>query len=208
MLGCSSIGTNGQPTFSEEPSCETVSASICSTTTSYGLSASGDVTKTTTTSVMSTCETIHGCSVTDYETATATAACSTAVAKRQQTPQTIGAVPTNVAHAEATISPRQGSTCEDPKADSIVYMRDRQWSDAHVAPVLALLKERGVTYNQFSTNTIDGGYTPFLHINDCPGSLREELKQMSQVRSIFLNCLHVENLPSLRCFDKLLWTPR
>lgn len=155
---------------------------------------------------MSTCETIHGCSVTDYETATATAACSTAVAKRQQTPRTNDAVATNAAHPEATITPRQGGTCEDPKKDSIVYMRDQQWSDAHVAPVIALLKERGVTYNQFSTDAIDGGYTPFLHISNCPESLRNELKKMSQVRSIFQIFLHVENAPSLRCFDELGWS--
>ena len=55
-----------------EKQCETESASICSTTTSYGVTTTGTITSTTTTSVSSTCETIFGCDVTDSATATAT----------------------------------------------------------------------------------------------------------------------------------------
>jgi hypothetical protein len=114
------------------------------------------------------------------------------------------AVATNVAHPEATVAPRQDDTCDDPKADSIVYMRSEQWSDAHVAPVLALLKERGATYNQFNTDAIDGGFTPFLHVSGCPQSLREELKQMPQVRSAVLFTFLVYIFLSFLCFE----TPR
>ncbi|KAK7710225.1 Glucan endo-1,3-alpha-glucosidase agn1 [Diaporthe eres] len=159
----------------------TVSASICSTTTSYGLSADGQVTKTTATSVMSTCETVLGCEVSDYDSATATAVCSNPQAKRQETtPRATPASATSTMSAGPTIAPRQNDDCEDPTADILVYMSLRQWSDAHVAPVVALLEERGVSYKRFRTDAVDGGYTPFLHVNSCPESLRRALEDMSQ----------------------------
>lgn len=67
------------------------------------------------------------------------------------------------------------------------------------SPVLALLKESGTTYNQFSTDAIDSRHTNFLHIGDCPESLQEELKQM------FPNKIKFGS--SFRCFEKLRSTP-
>lgn len=183
------MGTNGIPTYSNEPACETVSASICSTTTSYGLSADGQVTKTTATSVMSTCETVLGCEVSDYDSATATAVCSNPPAKRHETtPRATPASATSTMSAEPTVAPRQNDDCEDPTADILVYMSLRQWSDAHVAPVVALLEERGVSYKRFRTDAVDGGYTPFLHVNSCPESLRRALEDMNQVREFRYFC--------------------
>lgn len=49
------IGADHVPTYTEQQSCETISASICSTSTSYGLSVSGTATVTTTSNVASTC---------------------------------------------------------------------------------------------------------------------------------------------------------
>ncbi|KAK3368019.1 hypothetical protein B0H63DRAFT_565848 [Podospora didyma] len=79
------IGPDRVPTYSPKPSdqpdgeCETESAEICATRTSYGVSVSSTVTSTTLTSVMSTCATVYGCSVSDSgTTATTTGACTSA----------------------------------------------------------------------------------------------------------------------------------
>lgn len=144
---------------------------------------------------MSTCETVYGCEVSDYDSATATAVCSNPPAKRQQTPRTNSASATSTVSAEPTINPRQAGECDDPTADVIVYMRTGKWSDADVAPVVALLGERGVSYNRFGTDAINGGYTPFLHVNKCPESLRLELEQMSQVRDLHYICCRLHCFP-------------
>ncbi|KFY94278.1 hypothetical protein V500_03359 [Pseudogymnoascus sp. VKM F-4518 (FW-2643)] len=74
------IGNDNIPTYSSEPtSCKTETASICSTTTSFGVSVSNSETVTTATSTASTCTTVAGCGE-ENETgsATITGACSTA----------------------------------------------------------------------------------------------------------------------------------
>lgn len=131
---------------------------------------------------MSTCETVYGCEVSDYDSATATAVCSNPPARRQPTPRANLASATSTVSAEPTVSPRQADECDDPTADIIVYMRFKKWSDAEVTPLVALLEERGVSFKRFGTDAIDGGFTPFLHVNSCPESLRLKLEQMAQVR--------------------------
>lgn len=137
---------------------------------------------------MSTCETVLGCEVSDYDSATATAVCSNPPAKRQPTPMANPASATGPVSAGPTVAPRQADECEDPTADVIVYMKPKKWSDAELAPIVTLLGERGVSFLRFGTDAISGGYTPFLHVNNCPESLRLELSQMAQVRKFRYLC--------------------
>ncbi|KAM0547775.1 hypothetical protein ACHAPJ_010236 [Fusarium lateritium] len=69
------IGPGNIPTFSEEPtSCETESAEMCITSTSYSVNVEATTTSTVTSDVISTCGTIYGCSVQDVShSVTATA---------------------------------------------------------------------------------------------------------------------------------------
>jgi hypothetical protein len=68
------------PTFPPEPEggCETETAEMCITSTSYGVSVSNSETKTTTTAVLSTCGTILGCNLEDTETTVTTTSATTA----------------------------------------------------------------------------------------------------------------------------------
>lgn len=62
------IGNDYKPTYEDEPtSCETKSATIHVTTTSYGVFISGTVTATTTSRVLETSNVILGCDVEDDE---------------------------------------------------------------------------------------------------------------------------------------------
>ncbi|CAM1508809.1 Fc.00g025480.m01.CDS01 [Cosmosporella sp. VM-42] len=63
------VGHDGKITYSEEPDCKTESASLCSTTTFRSEALVGPSTSTVT-KVSSDCETIYGCSVSDWESAT------------------------------------------------------------------------------------------------------------------------------------------
>ncbi|KAF5254452.1 hypothetical protein FANTH_710 [Fusarium anthophilum] len=58
------VGPGNTPTFSEEPTaCETDSAELCVTSTSYGVSVDATVTTTVASGVVSTCGTVYGCKV-------------------------------------------------------------------------------------------------------------------------------------------------
>lgn len=72
------IGNDGQATYSDEPtSCETQTASMCATVTSYDVSVSQTLTVTTASHVYSTCQGIVGCDVEDEDTtATTTESCA------------------------------------------------------------------------------------------------------------------------------------
>lgn len=61
-----------KPTDGPDNECETENAQMCATTTSYGTSHSNAATITTTTEILSTCATIHGCKARDSSTTTAT----------------------------------------------------------------------------------------------------------------------------------------
>lgn len=78
------IGNDRLPTFSptERPSsCETQTATLLATTTSFGVSVSAGATVTTTTRVLSTSADLVGCNVRDGDsTATATGGCPTQTA--------------------------------------------------------------------------------------------------------------------------------
>lgn len=66
-----SVSHDGKITYPEEPECEAESASLCSTTTFRSETIQGPSTSTVT-RVSSDCETIYGCSATDWETVTQT----------------------------------------------------------------------------------------------------------------------------------------
>ncbi|KAH7120544.1 hypothetical protein EDB81DRAFT_914184 [Dactylonectria macrodidyma] len=78
------IGPDRQPTFPPKPSngpdgeCETQTAELCATRTSFGVSVSGEVTTTTNTQVLSTCGTVYGCNVRDVSVTQTTSATETA----------------------------------------------------------------------------------------------------------------------------------
>ncbi|KAM7214287.1 Peptidase S8/S53 domain containing protein [Rhypophila decipiens] len=79
------IGPDGNPTFPPKPTngpegeCETKSAELCLTRTSFGMTISDGATMTTTTAVLSTCATVFGCNVQDASvTATSTGGCTSA----------------------------------------------------------------------------------------------------------------------------------
>ncbi|KAI0123328.1 oviduct-specific glycoprotein, partial [Xylariales sp. AK1849] len=80
------IGPDLRPTFPPKPAdCEPQSASLCKTTTSFGTTAAGGATKTTTTAVQSTCATIVGCKAEDVEATTTIAgpACTRPPTRRE-----------------------------------------------------------------------------------------------------------------------------
>ena len=81
-LYISSVGSNFIPTYSSEPTpCETKTASICSTSTSLGITVSSTFTITTTAEVSSSCATIFGCEASSTATSITTAStayCSSA----------------------------------------------------------------------------------------------------------------------------------
>ncbi|KAF4332245.1 oviduct-specific glyco [Fusarium beomiforme] len=68
------VGPGNTPTFSDEPTaCETDSAELCVTSTSYGVSVDATATSTVTSDVSSTCGIVYGCKVQDHsQTVTAT----------------------------------------------------------------------------------------------------------------------------------------
>ncbi|KAF7557904.1 hypothetical protein G7Z17_g214 [Cylindrodendrum hubeiense] len=80
------IGPDRIPTFPAKPTdgpddgCETETAELCATMTSYGVSISSEETKTTTTQVLSTCGTVYGCKVEDASTTQTTTSTRTATA--------------------------------------------------------------------------------------------------------------------------------
>ncbi|KAF4448370.1 hypothetical protein F53441_8178 [Fusarium austroafricanum] len=58
------VGPGNTPTFSNEPTaCETESAELCATSTSYSVNVDVTVTSTVTSDVISTCGTVYGCKV-------------------------------------------------------------------------------------------------------------------------------------------------
>ncbi|KAJ3545559.1 hypothetical protein NM208_g2454 [Fusarium decemcellulare] len=75
------VGPKQSPTFSEEPTeCETESAELCVTSTSYSVSVDATMTNTVTSDVTSICGTVYGCKVQDVDhsaTATVTSTAST-----------------------------------------------------------------------------------------------------------------------------------
>ncbi|KAF9894400.1 hypothetical protein FE257_007903 [Aspergillus nanangensis] len=67
------VGRDNQLTYSDEPSCQTESAELCSTTITASETLVGTITSTVT-ATSSACETIYGCSLTDWESTTTTTA--------------------------------------------------------------------------------------------------------------------------------------
>lgn len=77
------IGPDRMPTFPPKPSgpdgeCETDSAEICLTRTSFGISVTATETITTATQVLSTCGTVYGCKVNDASATETTASTQSA----------------------------------------------------------------------------------------------------------------------------------
>ncbi|RSL98939.1 hypothetical protein CEP52_010061 [Fusarium oligoseptatum] len=73
------VGPKQTPTFSEEPTeCETESAELCVTSTSYSVTVDATTTSTVASDVISTCGTVYGCKVEDVDQSATATATSTA----------------------------------------------------------------------------------------------------------------------------------
>ncbi|KAH6874029.1 peptidase S8/S53 domain-containing protein [Thelonectria olida] len=98
-------------TYDKEPSCETESASLCSTTTYLSQTVVGPVTSTIA-STASDCETIYGCSLTDWES-------ETTVTSEEC------ALPTRDSRRDVDENPDSANlAASDCAAPAIVYPRD------------------------------------------------------------------------------------
>ncbi|OQE89809.1 hypothetical protein PENNAL_c0013G03989 [Penicillium nalgiovense] len=97
------VGRDNKLTYSDEPSCKTESAELCSTTITASETLVGTITSTVT-ATAAACETIYGCSLTDWEsTTTTTAAVCTATSSGGQyqppaivypkDPENVGSIP-------------------------------------------------------------------------------------------------------------------
>lgn len=121
------IGPDLKPTYPPKPAdCEPQSASLCKTTSSFGTTVDGGVTRTTTTAVQSTCATVVGCKVKDVDATTTvpnSPACTRPPSKRGPKPD--GAVG---AEDESVLAERW----ED---ESLWWMCDeKDWDDAVIWP--------------------------------------------------------------------------
>ncbi|KAJ5963523.1 uncharacterized protein N7479_003399 [Penicillium vulpinum] len=67
------VGRDNKLTYSEEPPCQTESAELCSTTVTASETLVGTITSTVT-ATSAACETVYGCSLTDWESTTTTTA--------------------------------------------------------------------------------------------------------------------------------------
>ncbi|KAL2814526.1 hypothetical protein BDW59DRAFT_167173 [Aspergillus cavernicola] len=125
------IGGDGKPSpFPDKPEpCETEIASLCSATTSYGVTDDGTTTRTTTTSTGETCYTILGCNVEDEdETSTTedvTCQPTYTVHNRRDVPATDVAA---LATATAVVDVYYGSTSdEDIEISALVKRQGQGW---------------------------------------------------------------------------------
>lgn len=67
------MGRDNKLTYSDEPSCQTESAELCSTTVTKSETLVGTITSTVT-ATSAACETVYGCSLTDWESTKTTTA--------------------------------------------------------------------------------------------------------------------------------------
>lgn len=147
-------------TYSSDPEkqCETKSASICSTTTSFGVSTTGTVTRTTATATSSTCQTVYGCDVKDSATATATTsvtgACPLPTKARRwsDSDQEYG---TNSSDSSLGLETRQADRCG---ANAIVYPADPE-AVGEIPKLLAAYAGKYV-----AVGSSQGGFTSFYWV--------------------------------------------
>jgi hypothetical protein len=159
------IGEDGQLTYSEEPtSCRTETASLCSTTTTFLATSTGDTVTTTATSTSRDCETVTGCSVSYSNTGTQTtvvASCAPAsvVAPQRRRARSAGAAePTAAAEEERSVLGGRANGCN--LNNYIVYPKD----PFNVGDIPTYLANAGVTFNQIQSTNL--GYTAYYWLQN------------------------------------------
>jgi hypothetical protein len=156
------IGPNLKPTYPhEEPKgCQTKTAELCYTTTSYDLSTSDRSTKTTATHTKSSCAPIIGCNVQDESTTTTTSS------KCEATNRNLGR--RNL----------KQPTCADAE-DSIIYPKDPR----NVGAIEAFLFRNGPSQREnWWTTAIKieaGGLTAFFYV---PGLSAEAIADLNKMK--------------------------
>jgi hypothetical protein len=188
--------------------CETESAELCSTTTSYGLDNGGS---TTTTATTETCLTIYGCHVTDWDSTTTTTGptCQpTNVQRDIPVTNTIPAFPTSLADNRFVERADESSVREQDleinwQGDADIIAQSCDWefviiycSNPESCDTLARRLERLTTFppalltvKRVASRRIN--FTAYFYVEWLPKELAQLIKQMSEVRLA---------LPLLLCF--------
>ncbi|KAH8678326.1 hypothetical protein BX600DRAFT_545929 [Xylariales sp. PMI_506] len=192
------VDENGQVTYPDEPEdCEPTSASICSTTTSFGVDGGGS---TTATQVSSTCLTIEGCYVSDYETSTTTENPGCTVAARAVPVAEVSltsswAKPTPPSKIYHTLGRRDLSE-DDPQswADDASYVEGacetknvviypKSFMEApNMADRLSRLQAI-LPYTHISSTVL--GYTALFYVENFPVPLIEKFEKMSECGAVY-----------------------
>ncbi|KAK1832080.1 pectate lyase superfamily protein-domain-containing protein [Podospora conica] len=146
------VPTKGPIQAPVKPSnCQTETAEICRTTTSYGEVVSGTVTRTTATSTGEQCATILGCKVEDESTATTTASACT-----------VSPHPQRVRRQDGSESP-----CDTWQGmDAVVYPSDPK----NVAGIRNWLTEENLRFTEARAPSVgDSGFTAFFYVESVTG---------------------------------------
>ncbi|KAK7943020.1 Glucan 1-3-beta-glucosidase [Apiospora aurea] len=173
------IGSNGEVTYpKEQPTdCETQTAELCSTTTSFGVTVSDGTSKTTTTATPERCTTIVGCNAEDDEGATTTSdvdACTIDLS-----PRTAAATaPVATTTATATEGPdRRDEKIQRraPPADGLDHAILYPANPRRVDGILAFLQRFG--YATRTRQITAAGFTAFFFITNMQECHIEQIKR-------------------------------
>ncbi|KAL3440142.1 hypothetical protein BJX65DRAFT_315087 [Aspergillus insuetus] len=191
--------------------CETESASLCSSSTSYGVDGHGS---TTTTKTIETCHTIYGCHVSDWDESTTTTgpACEATAAAKRAIPVT-DAIPTAVP-TDASFRKRDGvemTSWQDPEEAwaGDEHIINTSWCDAKnyivycVDPEdcdrLARRLERIQSFQNSLTTVKKIGsqrmdFTAFFWVEFLPKELKNLIQEMSECALIYDPIAHQDSL--------------
>ena len=172
-----SVHPGGKVDYPDEPeNCTPKSASLCSTTTSFGTTVSQGVTKTTTTKVQSTCATITGCEVQDSEATQTQVGGSCAPRRRQVAPRTAAAALPEVTDAPQKRAPNNNAPAWqcDPGLDATVIILRNAEDPGSRSETINLLQARyndlaslGLAnqgyWHEIRANTL--GFTAFFYLD-------------------------------------------
>ena len=169
------IGSNGELTYSEEPtSCTTTqTASICTTTTTFSVTSSDTFVSTTGTATNTECETVSGCSVsysnTAIETDTVTAC----------TVSPTGAALAVVAKNNTHISGRADD--DDCKEVSVVIYPRNPTNEQEIQQIESEL----ANHNHRRIQSTQLKYTAFIWVQSLPKDVRQRLELFVEVDDIY-----------------------
>ncbi len=178
MLTDDRIPTKGPIPEPEKPTkCETETAEICRTTTSFGLSVSGTVTKTTTTKTAEQCATIFGCKVEDQATTVTTvSACTVSPRPRlaRSAPRIRGAAAEAAPTGEVQRRADPPAQC-GPLEDVVVFPLD----PFNVASIRNYITQEGFKFTEVKSDK--AGFTAYFYIQQLSYDQKEDLFFVSGV---------------------------